>query len=381
MIPYGRQDIQPADIDAVIEVLQSDFLTQGPQVPAFETRIATLCDVPYALAMSSATAALHLACLALEVGPGDWVWTVPNTFVASANCALYCQAQIDFVDIDITTGMLCPAALEQKLKTAAQQNRLPKVIIPVHFGGASAPMQQIAELVRPYDIKIIEDASHAIGGTYLAQPIGQAIYSDFCVFSFHPVKIVTTAEGGVLTTQDTQLAKQIELLRSHGITREPELMQKENPEPWYYEQQALGLNYRMTELQAALGKSQLTRLNQYVTRRNELAARYKAAFSGTPISYLEVPQGCYSAYHLFVIQVPAELRETLFKQMRAAGIGVNVHYIPVHWQPYYQALGFYKGQFPQAEQYYQQAITLPLHPRLTEAQQDFIVKRLFSLLP
>lgn len=379
MIPYGRQRISTEDIDAVVDVLSSDFLTQGPQVPAFEQAIANYCQAPHAVALSSATAALHVACLALNVGTNDLVWTVPNTFVASANCARYCGAQIDFVDIDPTTGNLCVQALAAKLEHAQQQGKLPKVIIPVHFAGASCDMQAIAALTQPLGIHIIEDASHAIGGRYQALPVGACTYSDFTVFSFHPVKIITTGEGGVLTTRNQALAERAQELRSHGITRDPARMESKTPEPWYYEQQELGFNYRMTDIQAALGLSQLSNLDAFVRTRNELAATYRAAFSQTNVAFLNVPEHVYSSYHLFVIQVPAEHRLETFNALRAASIGVNVHYIPVHWQPDYKQLGFHRGQFPQAEQYYSQAISLPLYADLSEHDQTYVIDQLLAL--
>ncbi|HLV48631.1 MAG TPA: UDP-4-amino-4,6-dideoxy-N-acetyl-beta-L-altrosamine transaminase [Aliidiomarina sp.] len=379
MIPYGRQRISAADIDAVVEALQNPLITQGPHVAAFEQAIADYCQAPYGVALSSATAALHVACLALNVGTNDLVWTVPNTFVASANCARYCGAQVDFVDIDPTTGNLCVQALAAKLEHAQQQGKLPKVIIPVHFAGASCDMQAIAALTQPLGIHIIEDASHAIGGRYQALPVGACTYSDFTVFSFHPVKIITTGEGGVLTTRNQVLAERAQELRSHGITRDPARMENKTPEPWYYEQQELGFNYRMTDIQAALGLSQLSNLDAFVRTRNELAATYRAAFGQTNVAFLNVPEHVYSSYHLFVIQVPAAQRLQAFNALRAAGIGVHVHYIPVHWQPDYERLGFQPGQFPQAEHYYSQAITLPLYVDLTAKEQAYIIDQLLAL--
>lgn len=379
MIPYGRQRISAADIEAVVKALQSPLITQGPRVAAFEQAIADYCQAPYGVALSSATAALHVACLTLNVGPGDLVWTVPNTFVASANCARYCGAEIDFVDIDPTTGNLCVQALATKLGHAQQTGRLPKVLIPVHFGGASCDMQAIAALTKPLGIYIIEDASHAIGGRYQNLPVGACTYSDFTVFSFHPVKIITTGEGGVLTTRNQALAERAQELRSHGITRDPKLMEAEHPEPWYYEQRELGFNYRMTDIQAALGLSQLSQLDTFVATRNELASQYRAAFSNTKVAFLQVPEQLYSSYHLFVIQVPAALRLQLFNDLRAANIGVHVHYIPVHWQPDFRNLGFVRGQFPQSELYYNQAITLPLYVDLSASEQEHIINTLLAL--
>lgn len=377
-IPYGRQDITQDDIDAVSEVLASDFLTQGPLVPRFEQAIADVCKAHDAIAVTNATSALHLACLALDIGPGDLVWTVPNTFVASANCARYCGADIDFVDIDPTTGNLCPDALRQKLTSA---NHLPKVLIPVHFGGASCDMQTIADLVKPYGIRIIEDASHAIGARYQGEPVGNCLHSDICVFSFHPVKIITTGEGGMLTTNDVSLAERLRLLRSHGITRDTQQFSTPNDEPWYYEQQTLGFNCRMTDIQAALGLSQLKRLQAFITTRKIRVSRYQSLLAGIEnVKPLTVEPASDSAWHLFVIQVPATSRRVIFEHLRAAGIGVNVHYIPVHTQPYYRQLGFKTGDFPQSEAYYAGAITLPLHPNLSDEQQLYIVEQLIVAL-
>lgn len=379
MIPYGRQQILTSDIEAVIDTLSSDFITQGPQIQAFEQAIAQACHAPYAVAISSATAGLHLACLALGVGSGDLVWTVPNTFVASANCAVYCGADIDFVDIDVQTGLLSIDALHTKLTQAKQQGRLPKVLIPVHFGGASCDMRSIHALAQQYGFFVIEDASHAIGARYHEQPVGSSLYADLCVFSFHPVKIITTAEGGVVTTRHQALAERLLDLRTHGITRDAERLTRPDEGPWYYEQQTLGFNYRITDLQAALGVAQTQRLHDLVAQRQALAARYRQAFDALGIVYLKVPESCYSSYHLFVLQIPAEHRKASFIALREAGIGVNVHYIPVHWQPYYRDLGFQQGQFPQAELYYRQAISLPLFPDLSMAEQDFIIEQVYQL--
>lgn len=377
MIPYGRQDISEQDIAAVEKVLRSDFLTQGPAVPQFEQAIAKFCHADFGVAVNSATSALHIACLAAGVGPDDVVWTVPNTFVASANCARYCGARIDFIDIDTTTGNLCVAALAAKLKIAEQCNSLPKVIIPVHFGGASCDMRAIHELTSPYGIQLIEDASHAIGGKYLERPVGNCEYSEMTVFSFHPVKIITSAEGGMITTNNASIAKRLAELRSHGITRAPEDL-PENPAPWYYEQQTLGFNYRMTELQAALGLSQLHRLEEFVAKRNEIAHFYREQFKNSEVGFLDIPSDVHSSYHLFVIQVDKKIRRALFEALRSADIGVNVHYIPVHLQPDYKNLGFKEGDFPSAERYYNQAITLPLHPNLTDEELKYIVEQVIK---
>ncbi|MFK4000672.1 UDP-4-amino-4,6-dideoxy-N-acetyl-beta-L-altrosamine transaminase [Psychrobacter namhaensis] len=384
MIPYGRQDISQQDIEAVIGVLKSDFLTQGPKVPAFEQSVMDACDAKYALAVNSATSALHIACLALDLGEGDWLWTTPNTFVASANCGLYCGAHVDFVDIDSRTYNLCPQALEKKLIAAEKIGKLPKVVVPVHFSGQPCDMQAIYNLSKKYGFKIIEDASHAIGGKYQGEPIGNCRYSDITVFSFHPVKIVTTAEGGMAITNSSELATKLELLRSHGITRDTSLMTKTADGPWYYEQIDLGLNYRMTDLQAALGVSQMQRLDSFVTKRHELAQRYNELLRDLPITLPWQHDDSYSGLHLYVIRLQLDkINKThleVFEGMRAAGILVNLHYIPVHMQPYYQELGFEVGQFPQAEQYYKEAISIPMFPAMTEEQQNEVVTKLKELL-
>ncbi len=372
MIPYGRQDISQADIDAVVDVLKSDFLTQGPAVPAFETAIMAATGAAHALAVNSATSALHIACMALDLGPGDILWTVPNTFVASANVGLYCGADVDFVDIDPATYCMCPTALAAKLDAAAATDKLPKVLIPVHFAGQSADMAAISALARAHGIKIIEDASHAIGASYKGAPVGNCAYSDICVFSFHPVKIITTAEGGVASTQDAELASKMNLARSHGVTREPDLMQNESEGGWYYEQVALGYNYRMTEMQAALGASQMTRLAEFVTRRNALATRYDSLLADMPVTRPQQNPDAYSAFHLYPVQV--ENRAAAFAHLCDNGIGVNVHYIPVHTQPFWQARGFKRGDFPNAEHYYDHAISIPLYAGLTDADQDRVVQ-------
>lgn len=377
-IPYGRQQISAEDIEAVVAVLRSDFLTQGPAVPAFEQAVAAHCGVPHAVAVNSATSALHIACMALDLGPGDRLWTTPNTFVASANCALYCGATVDFVDIDPATFKLCPQRLADKLKQADKAGRLPKVLVPVHFGGESCAMSEIAPLARHYGVRIVEDASHAIGATYRGQPVGNCAHADLTVFSFHPVKIITTGEGGLLTTRDAQLAERLRRLRSHGISRDPSLMSRPGEGAWYYEQVELGYNYRMTDVQAALGSSQMRRLGAFLARRRELAARYDRLLAGRGLG-LPRPS-TESAWHLYVVQVAAGRRREVFDAMRAAGIGVNVHYIPVHLQPHYRRLGFKAGEFPVAEAYYARAMTLPLHAGLTDAQQDRVVRTLEQAL-
>jgi UDP-4-amino-4,6-dideoxy-N-acetyl-beta-L-altrosamine transaminase len=380
MIPYGRQSITQDDIDAVTAVLRSDYLTQGPAVPAFEAAVARACNAGHAVAVNSATSALHVACMALGLAAGDVLWTVPNTFVASANCALYCGATVDFVDIDPVRFTMCPKALEQKLAQAQQAGRLPKVIVPVHLCGQSADMQAIGALARAYGVRVIEDGSHAIGALYQGQPVGDCRYSDICVFSFHPVKIITTAEGGLATTQDPALAQAMQLARSHGITRDPELMTHAPDGPWYYQQIALGYNYRMTELQAALGLSQMNRLADMVARRAELAARYDRLLADLPLILPAQAADTASSWHLYVIQVDPARHRAIFEALRKAGIGVNLHYIPVHTQPYYQAMGFAPGMFPASEAYYAGAISIPLYFDLTEEAQDQVVQALRAVL-
>lgn len=384
-IPYGRQNITEKDIDAVVNVLKSDFLTQGPKVPEFEQAIIDQCDVKYALAMNSATSALHVACLALGVGKGDIVWTTPITFVASANCALYCGATVDFVDIDSQTYNLSVQSLKQKLETAKKQDKLPKVVIPVHLCGQPCDMATIYELSQEYGFSVIEDASHAIGGSYQSKPIGNCQYSDITIFSFHPVKIITTAEGGVATTNNKGLAQKMDLLRSHGITRDTELMTNEPDGPWYYQQIDLGFNYRMTEMQAALGVSQIERLQSISESRHKIAKRYNEKLANLAVTVPFQIEESYSGLHLYVIRLKLDdikaTRLEVFNALRAANIGVNLHYIPVHLQPYYQKhFNFQIGDFPQAEQYYKEAISLPLYPDLTEEQQDYIVETLEGVL-
>ena len=377
MIRYGQQDITQADIDAVVSVLKSINLTQGPNIPQFEQSVLAHTGAKHAVAVNSATSALHIACRALDLGPGDWLWTTPNTFVASANCALYCGAQVDFVDIDAKTYNLCPSQLATKLAQAEQSGRLPKIVVPVHFGGQPCDMAAIHALSQRYGFKIIEDASHAIGGKYKGEPIGNGRYSDITVFSFHPVKIITTAEGGMALTNSDELATRLGLLRSHGITRDPVLMTRPTDGPWYYQQVALGYNYRMTDIQAALGVSQMTRLNQYVARRHEIAERYNALLAELPLTLPWQHPDSFSAYHLYVIRLKLdEISAThlqVFEALRAKDIMVNLHYIPVHTQPYYQQMGFKQGDYPEAERYYREAISIPMHPTLTDAEQDEVV--------
>lgn len=384
MIPYGRQDITQADIDAVVSVLESDFLTQGPVVPRFEENVAAHVGAKHALALNSATSALHIACIALGLGSGDLLWTSPITFVASANCGLYCSAEVDFVDIDSSTYNLCPKALEAKLLSAEKRGRLPKVVVAVHLCGQPCDMAAIYDLGQRFGFKIIEDASHAVGGKYRNEFIGNCRYSDITVFSFHPVKIITTAEGGMALTNNDALAARMVLLRSHGITRDVSLMTHDSDGPWYYQQIDLGFNYRMTELQAALGVSQMQRLDAYVVRRHELARRYDALLQGLPLVTPWQHPDSYSGLHLYVIRLQLNrINKThgqVFDALRMHGIGVNLHYIPVHTQPYYEQMGFKKGDFPVAEQYYAEAISLPMYQTLTDAQQDEVVDALKKVL-
>lgn len=381
MIPYGKQDISQADIDAVVAVLASDYLTQGPKVPEFEQAIARKVGAKFAVAVNSATSALHIACLALGVKPGDLVWTSPITFVASANCALYCGADIDFVDVEPTTGNLCPKAFKAKLERAAQFGRLPKVVIPVHLAGHSCDMQAISKLAKQYRVSVIEDASHAIGGQYHGAQIGACKYSDITVFSFHPVKIITTAEGGVATTQDPKLAEKLMLLRSHGITKNAAQLINADEGDWYYEQHALGFNYRMTDLQAALGGAQVPRLDEFVCQRNALAGLYRSQLADFPLEIVEPLEQSLSARHLFIIRLmQPNKRRAVFDAMRSQGIQVHVHYFPVHLQPYYQKLGFSQGQFPHAEYFYQSILTLPLYPNLSPEQVTYICATLKACL-
>lgn len=380
MIPYGRQDISAADVRAVVDVLQSDFLTQGPQVPRFEQAVAARVGAAHAVAVNSATSALHLACLALDLGPGDWLWTSPITFVASANCGLYCGARVDFVDIDPRTYNLCPQALERKLEQAARDGRLPKIVVPVHLSGQSCDMLAIHALAQRFGFKIIEDASHAIGGSYRGECIGNCRYSDIAVFSFHPVKVITTGEGGMALTQDARLAERMARLRTHGITRDAAQMTQVADGPWYYQQLDLGFNYRMTDLQAALGVSQMSRLDAFVERRHQLADRYDRLLAELPLTLPWQHPDSYSGLHLYVIRLQLDRigcsHRQVFDALRAQGIGVNLHYIPVHLQPYYAQLGFRRGDYPEAERYYAEAISIPMFATLSDAQQDQVVDAL-----
>lgn len=384
MIPYGRQDISEDDIAAVVAVLRSDWLTQGPAITRFEDAVASYCGVRHAVAVSNATAALHIACLAAGLRPGGLLWTAPNTFVASANCALYCGARVDFVDIDPHSYNMSIEALEQKLARAEQQDDLPDVLVPVHFAGQSCDMLRIGQLAERYGFRVIEDASHAIGGRYRDRPVGSCEFAAMTVFSFHPVKIVTTGEGGMVLTNDIELAERLRRLRSHGITRDPAAMDCEPDGPWFYQQIELGFNYRMTDLQAALGASQLARIDSFVARRHALADRYDRLLAGLGLGLPQRDPATYSAFHLYVVRLRLAGRGVTHRQvfdgMRARGIGVNLHYIPVHTQPYYRQRGFCKGDFPQAEAYYGEALSLPLFYALTDAGQDQVVDALREVL-
>jgi UDP-4-amino-4,6-dideoxy-N-acetyl-beta-L-altrosamine transaminase len=391
MIPYGRQDVVQADIDAVVAVLKSDFLTQGPAVPAFEAAVAARVGAKHAVAVNSATSALHVACMALGLGPGDLLWTVPNTFVASANCARYCGADVDFVDIDAETWNMSVASLSDKLAAARRIGRLPKIVVPVHFAGQPTDQEAIWNLAREYGFRIVEDASHAIGASRNGEVVGSCRWSDITVFSFHPVKIITSGEGGMALTNSAALAEVMSLLRSHGITRDPARFRgravdqgRSTAPAWYYEQQILGYNYRMTDIQAALGLSQLARVTAYVGRRNELAASYDAALATLPLQRPVVAGGNLSAFHLYVIRLRSQLggctRRQLFDELRRNGVGVNLHYLPVHLQPYYRDLGFAPGCCPEAERHAEESITLPLYPGLSSADQERIVRTIEARL-
>jgi UDP-4-amino-4,6-dideoxy-N-acetyl-beta-L-altrosamine transaminase len=382
-VPYGRHDIRASDIRAVMEVLESDFLTQGPVVERFEAAVSERCHSLHAVAVNSATSALHLACLALGLGPGDWLWTTPITFVASANCGLYCGAQVDFVDVDAHSGNLDVQALQDKLAAAEKAGRLPKVLVVVHLCGLPCDMDEIAVLCERYGVRIIEDASHAIGASYKGEPVGAGNRSDITVFSFHPVKIITTTEGGMVVTRHPELARKVAMLRSHGITRDASLMTHEPDGPWYYQQLELGFNYRMTEIAAALGLSQLDRLQEYVDSRNAQAALYDRDLQGLGLRLPQVPADRVSARHLYVVQIEDTnriSRRRLFEHLLARGFGINVHYIPVHLQPYYRRMGFGPGQFAAAERYYECSLTIPLFPRLQDEDRLRVVEALREAL-
>ena len=384
MIPYARQDVNEADIEEVVRVLRSDWLTQGPAIGRFEDAAAKYLGAGHAVAVSSGTAALHLACLGMGLKPGDWLWTSPVTFVASANCALFCGARADFVDIDARSYNLSVECLEKKLDAAKKAKKLPKILIPVHLAGQSCEMASIFALSKKYGFKIIEDASQAIGGSYRGKKIGRCEFSDAAVFSFHPAKTITTGEGGMVTTNDDALAKKIARLRTHGITRDPAEMEGEPDGPWHYQQLDLGLNYRMTDIQAALGLSQLRRIDEFIRRRTFLAERYDEKLKGLPITTPRLHPDAISGWHLYVVRLKLdEIKKThrqVFEELRAAGIGANLHHVPVHLHPYYQKLGFKPGDFPQAEKYYREAITLPLYTKLSESEQDYVVQCLENIL-
>ncbi|WP_047226231.1 UDP-4-amino-4,6-dideoxy-N-acetyl-beta-L-altrosamine transaminase [Pseudomonas brassicacearum] len=384
MIPYGRQSLDQADIDAVVAVLRSDWLTQGPALERFEQAMALRCQADHAVAVCNATAALHIACVAAGLGPGDCLWTTPNTFLASANCGRYCGAQVDFVDIDPLTWNLDADALTTKLEEAERDGTLPKVLVAVAFSGQSCDMRRIGQLSERYGFTVIEDASHAVGASYAGRPVGCGEFADMTVFSFHPVKIITSAEGGMVLTNRPDLAQRLQRLRSHGMTRDAGQMTEPSHGPWYYQQVELGFNYRMTDLQAALGLSQLNKLDGFIARRRELAARYHRLLGGLPLTLPGLQPEAESAWHLYVVRLQLDgitlSHLQVFEGLRAAGIGVNLHYIPVHLQPYYRDLGFATGDFPQAERYYSQAISLPMFPSLSDEQQDYVVEQLRRLL-
>jgi UDP-4-amino-4,6-dideoxy-N-acetyl-beta-L-altrosamine transaminase len=384
VIPYGRQTVSEDDIRAVVDVLRSDFLTQGPAVPHFEEAVGAYCGVPHAIAVNSATSALHIACLTLGVGPGDYVWTSPNTFVASANCARYCGANVDFVDIDPTTYNLCAHALAAKLELAEKSHTLPKVLIPVHYAGLPCDMREIFALGQRYGFRIIEDASHAIGAEYLNTNIGACCYSDITVFSFHPVKIVTTGEGGMATTRSAEMARQMRLFRSHGITRDKVSFKEQGEGPWYYEQQCLGFNYRMTDMQAALGVSQLKNLDAWIARRHALAEAYDSALMGLPLILPIRNRESRSALHLYPVQINSSkvglTRRVVFDQLRSAGIGVNVHYIPVHTQPDFGSSGFVNGQYPNSEAFYARCLSLPMYSGLSDSDQQIVIRAMHEAM-
>lgn len=373
VIPYGRQHIEEEDIRAVVEVLKSDRLTQGPVIEEFERATAAYCGAKYAVAVGNGTAALHLACLAAGLGPGDLLWTSPNTFVASANCALYCGAGVDFVDINPRTYNMDVTALAEKLEQAARENSRPKVVVPVHFAGQSCEAAAIRELADKYRFTVIEDACHAVGGRYRGTRVGSCAFSDMTVFSFHPVKIITTGEGGMILTNRKDLYEKLLRLRTHGITRDPGLMEGEAHGPWYYQQIELGFNYRMTDIQAALGLTQLQKIEKFLKRRRRLAEKYNKGLKDLPLTLPWQHPETQSAWHLYVIRVEAARRREIFERLRAEGILVNVHYIPVHTQPCYRRLGFSPGDFPEAERYYSEAITLPLYYGLKDEEQQRVV--------
>lgn len=383
VIPYGRQTVTKEDIDAVVEVLRSSHLTQGPAVPAFEQAVASKVGAKHGVAVNSATSALHIACIALGLEEGDHLWTSPITFVASANCGRYCGAKVDFVDINPSTGLMSIESLKNKLEIARHNDCLPKILVPVHLCGTSCAMETIAELAKEYGFRIIEDASHAIGGSYQNEPVGNCRYSDITVFSFHPVKIITTGEGGLAATNDDFLANRMRILRSHGITKDPKQFERHAAGPWSYEQQRLGFNYRITDVQAALGSNQLKRLDEIVAERNRQLHVYKELFTGLPVRFLDIPEDVQSSIHLAIICLQGtsiEQHRKVFSSMRSSGIGVQLHYTPVHLQPYYRQMGFGEGQFPTAECYATSAISLPLFPGLTQLEQERVKRALVHSL-
>ena len=383
MIQYARQNIVQSDVDSVVEVLKSDFLTQGPIVPQFEQAVANRVSVSYAVATNSATSALHVACLALGLGTSDLLWTVPNSFVASANCALLCGAEVDFVDIESRYYCIDPAALEHKLDAASKSNRLPKVLVVVHFSGRSAAMKAIRAVAQRYDVKVIEDAAHSTGASYLGNPVGSCEFSDITVFSFHPVKILTTGEGGMALTNDFELATRMSRLRTHGITRDSTEMVNGNPQPWEFEQIELGLNYRMTELQAALGISQLGRLDLFVNRRRQLANQYDAQLTGLPLILPSLKPVGESAWHLYPVLIDSTktnlTRSDVYYSLLEKGIKANVHFIPIHTHPYYKRMGFQEGDFPLSEWFYANELSLPMYFDLMDNEQQFISNSLIEI--
>jgi UDP-4-amino-4,6-dideoxy-N-acetyl-beta-L-altrosamine transaminase len=380
MIPYGKHLVDEQDIDAVVDVLRNQFLTQGAIVPQFEQALCDYTGCQYATAVNSATSGLHVACLAIGVGQGDIVWTVPNSFVASANCALYCGANIDFVDIDVATRNIDIDALANKLIRAAQSNSLPKALIVVHFSGLSCDMQIIHALTQQYAIVLIEDAAHALGGSYQQQKVGGCQYSDMSVLSFHPVKSITSAEGGAVLTNNKSYDDKIKLFAKHGVTRDVKQMVTESHGPWYYQQLELGYNYRLSDLHAALGLSQLSKLDTFINRRTELALRYQKMLIDLPIKLPVFNNNSNSAWHIYMVELIRHDRKTVFEQLHAKGIGVNVHYIPIHLHPYYQRMGFKQGDFPIAENFYNNVLTLPLFPSLSDEQQTSVIDVLHEVL-
>ena len=383
LIPYGKHSISEEDIDKVVEILRSDYITQGPTVPAFEKRVNEEVKSKYSVAVNSATSALHIACLALGLSKGDYLWTTPTTFVSSANCGLFCNAYVDFVDIEADTGLISLSKLEEKLEKSQKVGRLPKVIIPVHLSGNPCKMEEIFKLSRKYNFKIIEDASHAIGAKYKGKPVGNCEFSDITVFSFHPVKIITTGEGGIATTNNIDLAKKMSELRSHGITKDIKSFKSNSTEPWFYEQQNLGFNYRMNDINAALGLSQIRRLNKIILERNNLLDIYKKLLSKEPIKFLEIAPNTYSSVHLAIIRLDNKdplFHRKLFMGLRDANIGVQLHYLPIHLHPYYKKLGFKEGDFPESEFYAKNAISLPLYCGLGSEKQERVVNTLRKLI-